>query len=245
MAIIYVCLRHKRLTFNNILIYWIWLIDLSNLFHSLWWFWIHVTLILEQTYHGLNLLIDIYKTEVNKTFVITSSLLLSLTYVMLLVKNKSGLMHEAWRWRKTEKGHSWRYGKRNTFYDNCFKAGVIPLCSFMILWVTLSTEHILLLKSSTYSCMMANSSSLLLSPRTELAMALMVSPILLRKPGPSFLWGASSCTTHTSRLLKRRNHKEFFIQFSSELIQIRKLIPSPFQTMKEPEVFFKKQLRFL
>lgn len=57
----------------------------------------------------------------------------------------------------------------------------------MILWVTLSTEQILLLKSSTYSCIRVNSSGRFLRPRTELATALTVSPILLRKPGPCFL----------------------------------------------------------
>ncbi|KAA8579290.1 hypothetical protein FQN60_007080, partial [Etheostoma spectabile] len=47
-------------------------------------------------------------------------------------------------------------------------------------------EQILVLKSSTYSCISVNSSGRLLRPRTELATALTVSPILLRKPGPCF-----------------------------------------------------------
>lgn len=80
--------------------------------------------------------------------------------------------------------------------------GGAPLCSLMILWVTLSTELILMLKSSTYSCMRLNSSGRLFRPRTELATALTVSPKRLRKPGPCFLYGSRSCrggrgeTTH-------------------------------------------------
>lgn len=78
-------------------------------------------------------------------------------------------------------------------------SAVVPLCSLMILWVTLSTQLILLLKSSTYSCIRVNSSGRLLRPRTELATALIVSPILLRKPAPCFLWGVSSCRISRQR----------------------------------------------
>lgn len=93
------------------------------------------------------------------------------------------------------------YNTRSKFHA-CI---TLPFCSLMILWVTLSAEVILLLKTSKYSCIWVNSSGRLFSPRTVLATALTVSPILLRKPGPCFLWDARSCKQSNNNHTQQRH----------------------------------------